>query len=145
MKGESIGTVHRLRVTGSRDPVPHRVTLCWKPFLTSWYHWANLCVRAKSLQSRPTLCNPVVCSPPDPSLHGILQARIQEWVAVPSSRGSSPPRDQTLTSPALAGHSLPLAPPGKSSEAPWISSRGKENWSMLNWFEHFVRDGGFQY
>ena len=35
------------------------------------------------------------CSPPDPSVHGILQARMLEWVAMPSSRGSSPPRDRT--------------------------------------------------
>ena len=44
-------------------------------------------------QSRPTLCNPVDCSPPGSSVHGILQARILEWVAVSFSRGSSQPRD----------------------------------------------------
>ena len=44
--------------------------------------------------SRVWLCNPVDCSPPDSSVHGILQARILEWVAVPSSRGSSRPRDR---------------------------------------------------
>ena len=54
--------------------------------------------RAKSLQSCPTLCNPTDCSPPGPSVHGILQARILEWVAMPFSRGSSPPRDQTRVS-----------------------------------------------
>ena len=43
------------------------------------------------------------CSPIGSSVHGILQARILEWVAMPSSRGSSPLRDQTLTCPALAG------------------------------------------
>ena len=47
------------------------------------------CVRAKSLQSCPTLYDPVDCSPPGSSVHGILQARILEWVAMPSSRGSS--------------------------------------------------------
>ena len=46
-------------------------------------------------QSCPTLCDPVDCSPPGSSVHGILQARILEWVAVPSSRGSSQPRNQT--------------------------------------------------
>ena len=40
-----------------------------------------------------TLCDPVDCSPPGSSAHGILQARILEWVAMPSSRGSSKPRD----------------------------------------------------
>ena len=41
---------------------------------------------AKSLQSCPTLCDPVDCSLPDSSVHGILQARIPEWVAIPFSR-----------------------------------------------------------
>ena len=36
-----------------------------------------------------TLCDPMDCSPPGSSVHGILQARILEWVAMPSSRGSS--------------------------------------------------------
>ena len=58
---------------------------------------------AKSLHSCPTLCDPVGCSPPGYSVHGILQARILEWVAMPSSRGSSRPRDQTCVTPALAG------------------------------------------
>ena len=41
----------------------------------------------------PTLCNPMDCSPPGSSVHGILQGRILEWVAMPSSRGSTRPRD----------------------------------------------------
>ena len=49
-------------------------------------------------QSCLTLCNPVDCSPPGPSIHGILQARILEWVPMPSSRGSSQPRDGTCVS-----------------------------------------------
>ena len=43
-----------------------------------------------------TLCNPMDCSPPGSSVHGILQARILEWVAIFFSRGSSQPRDQTF-------------------------------------------------
>ena len=61
------------------------------------------------------LCDPVDCSPPGSSVHGILQARLLEWVAKPFSRGSSRPRDRTHISCLLhwqAG-SLPLAPPGK--------------------------------
>ena len=46
-------------------------------------------------QSCPTLCNPMDCSLPDSSAHGILQARVLEWVAVSFSRRSSQPRDQT--------------------------------------------------
>ena len=49
----------------------------------------SVCVLSKSLQSYPTLCDPMDCSPPGSSVHGILQARILEWVATPSSRGSS--------------------------------------------------------
>ena len=43
-------------------------------------------------QLSPTLCDPMDC-PPGSSIHGILQARILEWVTVPCSRGSSQPRD----------------------------------------------------
>ena len=54
-----------------------------------------LCVRARSLQSCPTFCSPVGCSSQDSSVHGILQARMLQWVVMPSSRGSSPPKVQT--------------------------------------------------
>ena len=56
----------------------------------------------KSLQSCLTLCKPMDCSPPGSSVHGILQARILEWVAIPFSRGSSWPRDWTQVS-CIAG------------------------------------------
>ena len=46
----------------------------------------------------PTLCDPVDCGPPGSSVHGILQARILGWVAMPSSRGSSQLRDWTQVS-----------------------------------------------
>ena len=49
-----------------------------------------------------TLCNPMDCSSPGSSVHGISQARILEWVAMPFSRGSSQARDQTHVS-CLAG------------------------------------------
>ena len=58
-------------------------------------------MHAKSLQSFPTLCDTVDCSPPGSSVHGILQVRKLEQVAIPSSRGSSQPK--SLTSPALVG------------------------------------------
>ena len=50
-----------------------------------------MCVHGKSLQSYPTLCDPMDCSLPGTSDHGILQARILEWVDMLSSRGSSWP------------------------------------------------------
>ena len=52
-----------------------------------------VCVRAKLLQLCLTLCDPTDHSSLGSSVHGILQARILEWVAVSSSRGSSPPKD----------------------------------------------------
>ena len=42
----------------------------------------TMCVHAKCLQLYPTLCDPVDCSPSGSSVHGILQARIHEWVAI---------------------------------------------------------------
>ena len=55
-------------------------------------------VKALVAQSCPTLCDSMDCSPPGSSVHGILQARILEWAAIPFSRRSSPPRDQTPVS-----------------------------------------------
>ena len=52
-------------------------------------------MHTRSLQLCLTLCDPMDCSPPGSSVHGILQARILEWVDLPSSRESSQPRDQT--------------------------------------------------
>ena len=49
-------------------------------------------------KSRPTLCEPMGCSLSGSSVHGIFQARILEWVAISSSRGSSWPRDWNLIS-----------------------------------------------
>ena len=64
-------------------------------------------MHAKSLQSCLTLCDPMDCSLPGFSVHEIFQARTLEWVGMPSSRGSSGPRDQTrvsyVLSSALAG------------------------------------------
>ena len=55
-------------------------------------------MHAKSLQSCLMLCDPMDHSPAGPSVHGILQARILEWVAMPFSRGSSQPGDRTRVS-----------------------------------------------
>ena len=69
----------------------------------------NVC--AKSFQSSPILCDPVDCSPPGSSAHGILQARILEWVAMPSSRGSSKPRDLSHVS--------------------YVSCNGRQEWHLV--------------
>ena len=90
-------------------------------------------VHAKSLQSFLTLCDPMDGSPPSSSVHGILQARILEWVAMPFSRGSSRPRDETvsLKSPAWGGRLF-------TSSAPWEAPK---NTGASNWFE----GGGFRW
>ena len=56
----------------------------------------------KVIQSCPALCDPMDYSLLGSSIHGILQTRILEWVAIPFSRGSSQPRDQTQVS-CIAG------------------------------------------
>ena len=66
----------------------------------------------KTVLSCVWLCDPLDCSPPDFSDYGILQARIQEWVAISSSRDLLDPGIE-LPSPALAGRSFATAPPGK--------------------------------
>ena len=53
---------------------------------------------AKSLQSCPTLCDPMACSLLGSSVHGIFQAIVLEWIVISFSRGSSQPRDQTQVS-----------------------------------------------
>ena len=62
---------------------------------------SGVCVLAAQLC--PTLCNPMDCSPPGSPVHGILQARIMEWVAISFSRGSSRPRDRIRISCITGG------------------------------------------
>ena len=70
-------------------------------------HLLIACVCVLVAQSCLTLCDPMNCSLPGFPVRGILQARILEWTAIPFSRGSSPPRDQTLVS-SLQADSLPF-------------------------------------
>ena len=64
--------------------------------------WANALplthLKSVVAQSCPTLCDPTDCSLPGSSVHGMLQAGILEWAAMPSSGGSSPPGDRTRVS-----------------------------------------------
>ena len=66
----------------------------------------------------PTLCNPMDCSPPDSSVYGDSQARILEWVVMPSFRGSSEARDRTQVS-HIAGGLL----------TSWVIREAQEYWS----------------
>ena len=86
-------------------------------------------------QSCPTLCDPVDCSPPCSYDHGILQARILEWVAISFSRGPSQPRDQTRVS-RIGGRYFNLWAPREAGisennlpamQETWIPSLGWED------------------
>ena len=70
-------------------------------------HMYAAAAAAKSLQSCPTLCDPIDGSPPGSPIPGILQARILEWVAM-SPPGDLPDPGIELISPALQANSLPL-------------------------------------
>ena len=84
----------------------------------------------KVTQSCLTLGNPMDYSLPDSSSHGILQARILEWVAIPSSRGSFQPRDQTQVSASQAD-SLLSEPPGKPSFFIWTGVKKKSELHLV--------------
>ena len=68
-----------------------------------WLFHPVVCVVCLVTQSCQTLCDPVDYSPLGSSVHGILQARILEWVAMPSSKGSSQPKDWTQVSHIAGG------------------------------------------
>ena len=87
-------------------------------FLKWVFNRQHTYVQAKSPQSCPILWDPMGCSPPGSSVHGILQARILESVATPSSKGSSNPGVEPVSpaSPALVGRFFTTEPPGKSRQ-----------------------------
>ena len=87
-KAFSFKNIHKVN-NNNRNP------LIYNTFYSSkhWLKWLS-----EAAQSCPTLYNPMDCSPPGSSVHGILQARILEWVAISFSRGSSRPRDRTQVS-----------------------------------------------
>ena len=68
--------------------------LRWWYLSKAWRTWESGSVS----RSVVSLCNPMDCSPPGSSVHGILQARILEWLAILFSWGSSQPKDQTQVS-----------------------------------------------
>ena len=63
-----------------------------------WKIWQMKMLESLVVQPCLTLCDPMDCSPPGSSVHGIFQARVLEWVAIFFSRGSSQPRDRTWVS-----------------------------------------------
>ena len=108
----------RLQFTGSQT-----VGYDWATNTVTFSLWCVACKNIKSLccmsvlvaQLCVTLCDPIDYSLPGSSLHGILQARILEWVAMPFPRGSSWPRDQTCGSWGYcsAGRFFTAEPPRK--------------------------------
>ena len=76
-------------------------------------------VEVKVAQSCPTICDPMDCSLPDSSVHGVLQAKILEWVTIPFSRESSKPRDQSHVS-CIAGGFFTF----------WATREAQEYWSL---------------
>ena len=82
------------------------------------YTDTHVCACMLSLQSCLTLCDPMDCSPQGSSVHGILQARIREWVSMSSSRGSSRSRDQAHISciSHTAGRVFTAEPSGKPTD-----------------------------
>ena len=81
-----------------------------------WYLIIVLICKVKwSRQSCPTLCDPMDCSLPGSSVHGIFQARTLEWVSISFSGGSSQPRDRTQVSCIVGRHFYHLSHQGSRS------------------------------
>ena len=97
------------------SPLPHWIcasimacladSIGWKQLSGTSSPWEIWHVHTKSLQLCPTLCHPMDCSPAGSSVHGILQARVLKWVAMPSFRGTFLTRIKpaSLRFPALVG------------------------------------------
>ena len=73
---------------------------------------SHMCMYVLVAQLCPTICDPMDCSPPGSSVHGIVQAWILDWVAISFARGSSWPRDWTEVS-CIAGRFFTAGLPGK--------------------------------
>jgi len=116
--------------------IPIPITRLWRPFLL---------FKSKSIFSKPYMKTEsesgsvvTLCDPMDYTIHGILLARILEWVAFAFSRGSSQPRDQTQVD------SLPADPQGKPRILEWVAylfSSG--SFQPRNWTGVFCIAGGF--
>ena len=102
---------------------------CGPTHLNCYTFVVILCVcPVKSFQSCPTLCKPMDCSSPGSSAHGILQARILEWVAIPFSRGSFWPRDRIPVS-RIAGRLLTIWAIGEAQ----LPERRTQFKTLLRW------------
>ena len=78
------------------------------------YKYVCVCVHAHAVCSVMSLCGLIDCSLPGSSVHGILQARILEWVAIPFSRDLPDPGIETVTLVSTCGF-FTAKPPGKTN------------------------------
>ena len=100
-------------------------------------HFLLKCMKVKSesevAHSCPTLSDPMDCSSLGSSLHGILQARILEWVAIPSIRGSSQPRDQTQVPHSCRQILYQLSHKRSPSTLEWVAYPFSSRSFPINW------------
>ena len=118
----------RLSYSGSRLVIIRVVDFPTSFSVCSDGNYTSMSICAKLLQLSPTLCDSMDYSPEGSSVHGILQARILEWVAMPSSRGSSWSRDRT-TSTYIAGRFFTTESPSQGTHFAGRSSLG----SLAEW------------
>ena len=87
-----------------------------------------------------TFCNPMDCSPPGSSVHGILQARILEWVAISFSRDLSKPGIEhlSLASPPLAGRFFTTSTTWEALNSPWKRWSWWETMAIYLWTEEMM-------
>ena len=98
-------------------------------FFLMFLHLAKK-VKVLVAQSCLTLCDPVHCSPPGSSVHGILQARILEQVAFPSPEDLPDPEIKSM-SPELQADTLPSEPQGIFNIFRWICLKIQFCWALL--------------
>ena len=113
----------------------HYVPMPWA--FWSELDWSDLAHVLLATQSCPTLCGPKDCNLPVSSVHGILQARILEWVVTAFSRASFQPRDQTRVF-CIAGRFFTMVNPKGSPQTPLFNHK-VSNELLLHSY-HFSQD-----
>ena len=148
LSNEYVSAAREIRSNCRRDSLPLHTEDVLDIWMDSWIVLlahstprVSLCMYTESLQLCPTLCDPMDCSLPGSSVRVILQARIPEWVAMPSFRGSSQPRDRTQFSSVscIASrffiHWANLGRPPASQQTLFLSLKLIKitNWSRKMW------------
>ena len=110
-----------------------RICMCFKKLQSSHLMSRHVCKCTKWFQLCPTLCDPMDCSPPGSSVHRILQATIQEWVAMPSPPGDLPDPGIEPVYSALQADSLPLNHGGSPSVGMWVKSLSRVRLFVTPW------------